>query len=177
MSCGMTRIKRDTKYYTETKRQNFWRTSCFTELKESYPIMLDDWSVIPKSRLDATKHDSLPTERFLKCYDCHSTVHEICALFNSRKANRFSTFRCPKCILVHRKVEPVLVDVAATELPRCKMSDFMEKGLLQALDRAYSRTAEEAGVDVSAVEKAEGLCIRVLSHVKKMHAVGEEVSV
>jgi E1A/CREB-binding protein len=175
MSCGMSRIKRNAKYYTDAKKQNFWCESCFAVLKPNDTIMLDDGCEIQKSRLDATKNDSLPEERFLNCHDCNAAVHEICALFNSRTAKRFDVFRCPKCMLVRRTVEPEKVREAAPQLPRCKMSDFMEQGLLKVLEQAYSKNAKETGVDISAVERAEGLCIRVLSHVKKKHAVRDEV--
>lgn len=176
MSCGMSRIKREAKYYTDTKEQNFWCVSCFSELKASELIMLDDGSEIKKSRLCASKHDSLPEEAFLECRDCGARVHEICALFNSRKVKRFGKFHCPKCILLHRTLEPELRCEAAIALPTCKMSDFMEEGLSKTLERAYTNTAQKLGLDISEVEKAEGLCIRVLSHVAKEHAVRDEVS-
>lgn len=175
MSCGMSRIKRDAVYHTDTKKQNFWCESCFAELKQSDLIMLDDGSETKKARLFKVKHDSVPVESFLECRGCHARVHEICALFNRRKAKQLDSFYCPKCILVHRNIEPDKAFGVANELPRCKMSDFMEEGLSKALERAYSKAAGELGVDVSKIDKAQGLCIRVLSHVKKKHAVRDEV--
>lgn len=176
MSCGMSRIKRDATYHTDSKRQNFWCENCFNELKPNQMIMLDDGSEIEKSRLNRAKHDSVPREPFIECHSCKARVHEICALFNSRKARRSDAFRCPKCILVHRNVEPSQTHGKAFELPMCKMSDFMEEGLRKTLGRAYEKTAKELGFDVSKVKKAEGLIIRILSHVKRKHAVREQVS-
>jgi E1A/CREB-binding protein len=177
MSCGMSRIKRDEFFHSDAKRQNFWCEACFNELKLNQVIILDDGSEIKKSKLYKAKHDSVPKEAFLECHSCKARVHEICALYNSRKARRCEIFRCPKCILAYRTIEPKKAHGTAAELPRCRMSDFLEEGLSKSLEKAYSRTAKELGVDISEVETANGLCIRVLSHVKTKHAVRDEVSV
>ncbi|KAL3942048.1 MAG: hypothetical protein SGARI_000393 [Bacillariaceae sp.] len=137
--------------------------------------MLDDGSEIKKSRLISAKHDSLPEEAFVQCNDCHARVHHICALFNSRKAKSKDQFRCPKCVLVRRLVEPSQVAETAKNLPSCKMSDFMETGLSNALSKAYEERALELGIDIADVEKVKGISVRVVSHVKKKHAVRDEV--
>lgn len=175
MSCGMSRVKRNAIYYADAKQQNFWCKPCYSQLKPSELIMLDDGSEIKKSRLFSAKHDSLPVEAFIECSDCHARVHHVCALFNSRRATSKDQFRCPKCVMVQRVVEPKTVFESAKDLPRCKMSDFMEKGLLDALAIAYKQWASELEVDVAEVEKVKGLCVRVMSHVKKKHAVRDEV--
>jgi len=139
--------------------------------------MLDDGSEIKKQRLLSAKHDSLPTEAFIECYDCKANVHQICALYNGRKSDSNQVFRCPKCILVRRSPdeEPDKICEAAKELPRCKMSDFIEGGLSDALEKAYEKTASELGISIDEVEKARGLSVRVMSHVKKKHAVRDEM--
>ena len=175
MSCGMSRIKRNAVYYADAKDQNFWCRVCYSDLKPNELIMLDDGSEINKSRLISAKHDSLPEEAFVHCNDCHARVHHICALFNSRKATSKDQFHCPKCVLVHRTVEPTQVVETAKDLPSCKMSDFMETGLSNALSKAYEERALKLGIDVAAVEKVKGLSVRVVSHVKKKHAVRDEV--
>jgi hypothetical protein len=55
------------------------------------------------------------------------------------------------------------------------MSDALEKGLHDALQAAYLSRSSELGVSVEDVEKAEGLCVRVLSNVEKKNIVGEKV--
>jgi E1A/CREB-binding protein len=179
MDCGMSRIKRNAIYYTDPKNQNFWCKGCYSQLASKDLIMLDDGSEITKLKLLSAKNDSLPEESFLECHDCKGRVHQVCALVNGRKATSSEIFRCPKCILVHRSVEnepPKPTKESAKYLPRCKMSDSMEEGLLKALDLAYEKVAAEMGIEVSEVEKAEGLSIRVMSHVQKQHAVRDEVS-
>lgn len=171
----MSRIKRNAIYYADSKKQNFWCKPCYSELKPNELIMLDDGSEIKKSRLLSAQHDELPEEAFFTCIDCHSRVHHVCALFNSRKATSKDQFRCPKCVLVQRVVEPKTVFGSAKDLPRCKMSDFIEKGLSTTLANAYKQRASALEVDAAEVGKAEGLCVRVMSHLKKKHAVRDEV--
>ena len=138
--------------------------------------MLDDGSEIKKARLLSEKHDSLPKESLFECSDCQATVHQICALINGRKAGSKSDFRCPKCVLLRRHTEPNRNCEAAKELPKCKMSNFLEEGLQKVLGKAYKTRSLELGIDISEVEKVEGLCVRVVSHVKKKHAVRDEAS-
>ena len=141
--------------------------------------MLDDGSEIKKSKLLSAKNDSLPEESFLECHDCKGRVHQVCALYNGRKAKARQIFRCPKCILVYRNDDyepPAPNRESARALPRSKMTDNMEVGLLRALDLAYEKVAIENGIDIAEVEKAEGLSIRVVSHVQKKHVVRDEVS-
>jgi hypothetical protein len=56
------------------------------------------------------------------------------------------------------------------------MSDFMEDGLQKTLNKAYSKAATVEGKSLADIEKATGLCVRVLSHVRKKHRVRDEVS-
>jgi hypothetical protein len=55
------------------------------------------------------------------------------------------------------------------------MSDFMEKGVLNNLDKAYELKSNEMNVPLEEIEKAKGISIRVLSHITKKHAVRDEV--
>jgi E1A/CREB-binding protein len=141
--------------------------------------MLDDGSEIRKSKLVSAKHDSLPEEAFIECHDCSARVHQICALYNGRKAKPNEIFRCLKCILVQRESdkEPDKVWESAKELPKCKMSDFIEEGLLKTLDKAYENASSNQGISLKEVEKAEGISVRVMSHVQKKHTVRDEVRI
>ena len=56
------------------------------------------------------------------------------------------------------------------------MSDALETGLLKTLSNAYEAKAKELGVPAEQVEKAEGLSVRLVSHIEKVHPVREEVS-
>jgi E1A/CREB-binding protein len=147
-------------------------------MKENEVITLDDGSITGKSKLLPAKHDSLPAESWIQCDDCKAHVHQICALYNGRLTKSKTKFWCPKCILKNRAYgeKPALYKNHACDLSTCKMSDSMENGLQQTLSKAYEVRASKLGVPIDEVEKAEGLSIRVLSHIKKKHTVRDLVS-
>jgi E1A/CREB-binding protein len=175
----MQRIKRNASYYTDRTKQNHWCSSCFEQLKPEEPIILDDGNEVRKCDLQEFKNDALPEEGWVNCDVCHSWVHQICALFNGRTNKSDVRFTCPNCCLKklesdqknpnHKLVEE------SEDLPRCKMSDAIEMGVASALETAYLERAEELGISVDEVEKAEKLTIRVLSNVEKKHFVKDKV--
>lgn len=55
------------------------------------------------------------------------------------------------------------------------MSDALEKGLHESLHSAYTARSTELGVAFENIEKANGLCVRVLSNVEKKNLVGEKM--
>lgn len=174
----MQRIKRNAKYFTDSARQNCWCELCYSKLKDKDVITLDDDTEIRKSNLQTAKHDSLPEETWIECDDCKSRVHKICALYNGRCSSSRSTFWCPKCILKNTGPgeEPADYKLHAKDLPKCKMSDFMEEGLEKTLVKAYNAKAKELGVPLDEVEKAQALSVRVMSHIEKKHTVRDMVS-
>lgn len=177
MSCGIERIKRNATYYTYGSNQNCWCQDCYGSFKPNQIITLDDGSEIMKSRLMRSKHDSLPEEGWVECDQCKSRVHQICALHNSRMSKPNSIFWCPDCVESKTCVDesPNMDALGAKDLPTCTMSDFMEKGLQKSLTAAYEGKAKATNVRIDDIEKANGLCIRVLSHVEKKHVVRDEV--
>ena len=179
MSCGMSRITRNAIYYTDAKNVNYWCKGCYSKLPQNKLIVLDDGSEIKKSRLKCSKNDSLPEEIFLECHDCKGRVHKICALYNCRNAKPNEAFRCPKCINAYNDMHglPTRAPKSAKDLPRCHMSDFIQDGLLKSLKEAYQETASQNGINVENVEKAEGLSVRVLSHVYLKHTIRDEVCI
>jgi hypothetical protein len=178
--CGMQRIKRHAAYYTDRTKQNHWCTPCYDLLKSEETIVLDDGGEILKKELQEFKNDALPEEAWVHCDQCHSWVHQICALFNGRTNKSTATYTCPNCHLkkespadTRTQIEKLLK--GAEDLAHCNMSMALEKGLIEALNTAYKGKAEELGVGVDQVEKAGGLTVRVVSNMEKKHFVGEEV--
>ena len=55
------------------------------------------------------------------------------------------------------------------------MSDALEKGLHDSLHAAYTARSAELGVALENIEKANELCVRVLSNVEKKNLVGEKM--
>lgn len=106
--------------------------------------------------------------------------YQVCALFNGRTNKSNARFTCPTCYInvptsEESREKARKIVKGAEDLPRCKMSDALEKGLHDALRAAYVTRSNELGVDVEDVEKSEGLCVRVLSNVEKKSVVGEKV--
>lgn len=177
--CGMQRIRRNATYYTDGTKQNTWCSSCFSDLDENDKIVLEDGNETRKSDLKKLKNDALPEEAWVQCDECNGWVHQICALFNGRRNKNTAAYRCPKCHIKNMPdEEPVDTQSrvkVAKDLPHCKLSEDIENGLNRILGKAYQDRATELGFDVSAVEKAEGLSVRVISNMGKTHVVRDEV--
>lgn len=175
----MQRIKRQAKYFTDRTKQNHWCEDCYKLLKPADPIVLDDGSEALKKDLQEFKNDAVPEEGWVNCDECKSWVHQICALFNGRTNKSTATYTCPNCYLakIDNDKPPSMGTKGAKDLPESKLSREIEKGIAEALRVAYSSRAEELGVGVEEVEKAEGLSVRVLSNVDKKHVVGDEVRI
>ena len=176
----MQRINRGAKYYTDRTKQNHWCESCFSALKNDAAIVLDDGSEVGKLDLQEFKNDALPEEGWVNCDSCNSWVHQVCALFNGRANKSNARYTCPTCYLRKGdvgkpKAQEKLVKGAA-ELPSSKMGESIERGLKTALEKAYKQRADELGVSVGEVERAEHLSVRVVADSEKKHVVGEMVS-
>ena len=180
-SCGMQKIRRNSYYHTAGPKSNAnqWCVNCYGMLKDDELIVLDDGSEVRKMDLQKLKNDSMPEEAWVQCDSCDSWVHQICALFNGRKNKSAVSYSCPKCHLgklnsgeAKQPDEPMKT---AKDLPHCKMSAAIEKGLEGHLIKAYEQRANEIGVSMQDVEKAEGLTVRVISNMEKTHVVRDEV--
>ena len=165
-------------YYTNGSHQNIWCGKCYSKLKDNDTIILDDGSETKKSRLYEAKNDSNPEETWVRCDGCKANVHQICALTSDRIRDPSRKFLCPKCDLKSRSgMEPKVVkyNLRADDLQRCEMSDSMEEGLTKILQQAYELKAKQLQIPIDEIEKAEGLSIRVLSHITKKQPVRDEV--
>lgn len=179
-ACGMQRIRRNATYYTDHTKLNHWCVSCYAELDHQELILLEDGSEVRKPALQKFKNDGLPEEAWVQCDECSGWVHQICALFNGRRNKNAASYRCPKCYIDRSRRgeldETGTRVLVAEDLPHCKMSMAIEKGLHKTLASAYEDRASELGVDVSEVEKADNLFVRVVSNMEKKHVVRDEVS-
>mmetsp|Transcript_24957 Transcript_24957/g.41383 ORF Transcript_24957/g.41383 Transcript_24957/m.41383 type:complete len:892 (+) Transcript_24957:3467-6142(+) len=180
-ACGMQKIRRNSYYYTAGPKSNSnqWCVNCYGLLKEDEPILLDDGAELRKHELQKLKNDANPEEAWVQCDTCDSWVHQICALFNGRKNKSSASYLCPKCHLKKLGVGEVKLPdqpmKAAKDLPHCKMSMAIEKGLQKRLNTAYEQRTQELGVSMQLVEKADGLTVRVISNMEKKHIVRDEM--
>jgi hypothetical protein len=180
-NCQTQRISWEATYYTDRQKQNHWCDACYEVLSSDDPIALDDGSEIHKRDLQVSKNDAVPEEPWVQCDNCHAWVHQVCALFNGRTNKSSASFLCPNCHLKRSNRESSIsaaqqVVKGAEELSPCKMSIAIENGLKESLEAVYCLKARELGIDYDAVEKVNGLCVRVVSNVEKKHVVGPEVS-
>lgn len=177
----MQKIRRNAVYFTDQFKQNHWCEHCYSQLKEGEGVMLDDGRETKKSKLLKLKNDSNPEESWVQCDTCHNWNHQICALFNGVQDSKSMSFTCPKCYIkaMSRTTAggtapaPSHITKSASDLSHCNLSRSIEDGLLKTLSKAYQRVAEQRGCMVAQVEKAEGLCVRVLSSLEKKHRVRE----
>jgi E1A/CREB-binding protein len=181
--CCLQKIRRNMHYYTDQYKSNQWCDKCYAGLKEDNIIQLDDGKETKKSLLVRLKNDLTPEEQWVQCDDCHECCHQVCALFNGSRGNSGNTFSCPKCIVAKSKERQGKQDNAslssfkdAKALPECNLSKSIECGLSQTLTEEYEKIAIERECDVSQVEKADGLCVRVVMSLEKNHKVREGVS-
>jgi len=176
-SCGGQAIRRDAVYYTDQFRLNNWCTSCYNLLDNVTPIVVVDHYSIYKEDLSKMKNDEEAEEAWIRCDDCNSWMHQICALASGRKTS--STFTCPSCHVKQRKnssdnpEKPLERMNGARQLPSCALSDSLECGLKKRLENAYVEKAERLGCKIEDIERVEGLCIRVVSDIEKTHFVGK----
>mmetsp|Transcript_27183 Transcript_27183/g.57354 ORF Transcript_27183/g.57354 Transcript_27183/m.57354 type:complete len:699 (+) Transcript_27183:4052-6148(+) len=175
--CGMQKIRRNATYYTDRFKQNHWCERCYSNMKEGQPVELDDGRQTKKSQLLKLKNDSTPEEAWVQCDQCHDWNHQICALFNGSQNSKSSSFTCPKCHIKNQSKgrQALSIVKGASDLPHCNMSRSIEEGLAKTLSKAYEKVAEDRSCTVSQVEKAEGLCVRVVSSLEKKHKVREEM--
>ena len=61
-------------------------------------------------------------------------------------------------------------------MPHCKLSESLEQGIARTLSQVYEKVAKDRGCTVAQVEKAENLCVRVVSSLEKKQKVREGVS-
>lgn len=177
----MQKIRRNSYYYTAGSKSNanHWCVNCYGLLKDEETIMLDDGTEVQKNDLQKVKNDSMPEEAWVQCDKCDSWVHQICALFNGRKNKSSASYSCPKCDLSKlSKPGTKLASKplkAAADLPHCKMSLAIEKGLTNHLDKAYLQRANDTDVPLEEIEKVKGITVRVISNMEKTHVVRDEM--
>lgn len=155
VNCQNPRIRRNSNFHIGGNNQYFWCTPCYNELDEKIPIEFADMSIM-KADLIKKKNDEVHEESWVHCDTCQSWVHQICGLFNTRQnKEQHSEYSCPKCLLEKRKttsITPSMKPLAAADLPRTTLSEWIEKSIGKKVERKKRMLAEEkAQNDVSAM--------------------------
>ena len=147
LKCPSKRIRRNSYYYVGGNNQYHWCHLCFAELKESNPIELADMT-IRKSTLSKKKNDEVHEESWVQCDKCERWIHQICALFNTRQnKDQRSEYTCPKCTIDERlkkgSTDATSTTPMAEDLPRTKLSEYLETHVRKRVDAWLERAAKE----------------------------------
>lgn len=147
LNCRSKRIRRNSYFYVGGNNQYHWCQPCYDDLKESKPIELADIT-LRKSQLDKKKNNEIPEESWVQCDRCERWVHQICALFNTRQnTDQRSEFVCPSCTVVDRKKKgsfgPTSTTPMAEDLPRTKLSEHLEKHVMEKLKIKMAQMSKE----------------------------------
>ncbi len=153
LKCPSKRIRRNTHFYTGGNNQYHYCSQCFNDLDEDQVLELPDMT-LKKGDLKKKKNDEVHEESWVNCDDCNRWVHQICGLFNQRQnKNNSSTYSCPRCLLDRRKKceNPGKTRaLSAQQLPRTKLSEWIEDYITPKVAKQYKVLAEEKSeVEVS----------------------------
>jgi len=146
INCASKRIHRNRHFYIGGNNQYFWCNTCYNELDESTKIDMPDLSV-KKDDLKKKKNDETHEENWVQCDVCDRWIHQICGLFNSRqnKDNR-SKYSCPQCLCNEMKAgntKPQPNAANAEELPRTKLSEWLENSVRAKVSVEYNKLFKE----------------------------------
>ena len=87
--------------------------------------------------------------QWVQCDRCERWQHQICALYNSeRDLKGKAKYICPLCRYAEIKAKghmPIPPVFGAQELPRTKLSDYIEQRLFESLQRERKQRAEFLG--------------------------------
>lgn len=155
MNCQSKRIRRNSHFYIGGNNQYFWCNQCYNEIDDGVPIEFADLSVM-KNDLKKKKNDEVHEESWVQCDDCQCWIHQICGLFNSRQnKEHHSKYFCPKCLLKRQKrgrMKPTAKPPGAEDLPRTKLTEFLESHVQAKVDEKMEEWAvEKAENEVSCV--------------------------
>jgi len=146
VNCSSKRIRRNSHFYIGGDNKYFWCNGCYNELDAKAPIALADLT-IHKSDLKKKKNDEVVEESWVQCDVCERWIHQICGLFNVRQnKEHHSQFSCPLCLLEKRKKNPAPPPprpACAADLPRTKLSEFIENHVKKKIEKRQRKVSEE----------------------------------
>ncbi|KAF7811232.1 histone acetyltransferase HAC12-like [Senna tora] len=181
LSCG-NRIRRNANFYyrrgEEVDTQHCFCSFCYKNSRGGF-IKFNGVS-ISKTTLDSKRNDDVPEEAWAQCDKCKSWQHQICALFDSKRNLECKVeYECPHCCLkelengVHVPL-PATTIFGAKDLPRTKLSDHIERRLINRLEQERAERAKDEGKNVDEILGAENLTVRVVLSVDKQLKVKKQ---
>jgi hypothetical protein len=145
LNCPSSRIRRNHNFYITADKQYAWCNQCYSELGDSIDL---GTTQVTKDSLTKRKNDETHEESWVQCDDCERWIHQICGLYNTRqdKENK-SAYSCPLCVLDRRKKQgdpkTLPPPPCAEDLPRTKLSEWLEKDVHEKVDKRMRELATE----------------------------------
>lgn len=180
--CGGQRIRRNAFYYSTPNNLNHWCAQCFSDMKENQAIIIPEKTIYKRDIAGSRKkHQEESDEPWVGCDICKRWVHQICGMFNSRRnVSDEVAYVCPHCVVERRNKtgeDNVLEGkkMRAVDLPHTNMSQFIERRVVQRLDRAYTEMAERESKHAEEIEKCPPVSIRQVASIDKNQQVREGV--
>jgi len=144
-NCPTKRIRRNTNFYITSDKQYAWCNQCYGELQGEIDL---GTTKLKKEDLNKRKNDETHEESWVQCDDCERWIHQICGLYNTRqdKENK-SAYSCPLCLVEKKKKSPdpskLPLAPSAVDIPRTKLSDWLEKDVHKKVDERLKKLAKE----------------------------------
>mmetsp|Transcript_5018 Transcript_5018/g.18226 ORF Transcript_5018/g.18226 Transcript_5018/m.18226 type:complete len:1377 (+) Transcript_5018:27-4157(+) len=186
-----TRIKKNSVYFLSQGSEigkaaikYYWCSSCYSN---SHGDCLEaDGHQFAKSIMLKKRNDEEVEEAWVACDKCDRWSHQICALFNNVKERnddgKNNSYLCPVCLLKEHESNkqvkgkgrnaparlPMPQLPSAKDLPRTRLTDFLEGRLKRALEKERVERAAKEKKPVKDVRAAEELTLRMVSNVDKV---------
>eukprot|EP00606_Chrysophyceae_sp_TOSAG23-5_P000811 GSChrysophyteH2.ASY1.ANO1.1617.1 assembled CDS len=131
----MGRVKRNSVYYVSSDGMMLWCQRCYSGLPqvivEGTPTADPPKPTVTKRSLLRCKSDEEVSEPWVECETCNKWVHQVCALYNDRYEEEDASPDATEAEILKR--EPSVVPLAASSLPRTRLSDFIESMVKEQL--------------------------------------------
>jgi len=181
LNCPTKRIRRNTHFHITADKQYAWCNQCFGELKGD---TIDCGTTkVKKADLTKRKNDEVHEESWVQCDDCERWIHQICGLYNTREdKENSSSYSCPLCLLKKRKEGEKLPEApSASDIPRTKLSDRLEKDVHEKVNSRLKELADEKAESENisydeaykALQAGGPLTIRQVTSTDRKHEVRE----
>jgi E1A/CREB-binding protein len=150
-SAPSARIKRGMPYYTNRSNRYHLCVQCYNTMRRDKTVVTFDNQPITAAELQRKKNDSDSDEGWVECNHCKRWQHQICTLYNQKRSDAIDApHYCPHCILGHMEARKNPAPIArpvrgAKDLPRSRLSDVIEKRVVELINSRRSAAAVSGG--------------------------------
>lgn len=151
VNCRDLYVRRNTFFFVSADKQYACCKECYEAEKNPEGIIDFGSTKIKKSELSKRKNDEVHEESWVQCDDCKRWIHQICGMYNNNtcpgEEEGSAYYLCPLCLLSEREEygDPPTLHKApsANDIPRTKLSDWLEKHVSKNMDEQIKKLAEE----------------------------------